>query len=340
MRFFLLIVTLCGALLAPRPAFAEEPELVVYSARIDELIKPVFDRYTQTTGTRVRFISDKEGPLMQRLKAEGEATPADLLITVDAGNLWQAARLELLRPVESEVLQNNIPAHLRDPGHRWFGVSIRARTIVYHSGRVKPADLSSYENLTASQWKKRLCLRTSKKVYNQSLVAMMLARLGTQRTEQIVGGWVENLAAAPFASDNEVMKAIQAGRCDVGLVNTYYFGRLQRDQPDTALKLYWPNQGDIGEDQLGGVHVNVSGAAITRHAPHPAEAKKFLEWLSGEEAQQLFAALNLEFPVNPEVAPDPAVAAWGGFRQDDTNLAQAGALQADAVRLMDRVGYK
>lgn len=312
--------------------------LVVYSARNEQLIKPIFERYTALTGVPIRYITDKEGPLMQRLQAEGKASPADVLLTVDAGNLWQATELGLLQPLDSPVLRQHIPAHLRDPEQRWFGFSVRARALVYSTERVQPEQLDRYEALAQPEWKGRLCLRTSKKVYNQSLVAMMIARLGEEQTERIVAGWVANLAAAPFANDNEVMEAIAAGRCDVGLVNTYYYGRLLRDNPALPLALFFPNQGS--DEGLQGVHVNVSGAGITRHAPQPKAARAFLEWLSGGEAQALFAALNLEYPANPAVDPDPAVAAWGRLRPDLINVSAAGRLQADAVRLMDRVGYR
>lgn len=328
---FLLLVSLASR--------AQAQELTVYSARIEDLIKPIFERYTAETGTRIRFITDKEGPLLQRLQAEGASSPADLLLTVDAGNLWQAAQLGVLQPVDSKILQGNIPAHLRDPQNLWFGLSIRARTVVYHTGRVKPAQLSSYESLATPAWKGKLCLRTSKKVYNQSLVAVMLAELGEPRTEEVVRGWVGNLAAAPFASDNEVMEAIVAGRCDVGLVNTYYYGRMVREKPELPLKLFWPNQTGA-KGQLGGVHVNVSGAGVTAHSKHREAAVKFLEWLSAREAQALFAGMNLEFPANPAVQPDAITANWGGFKQDRVNLAEAGKRQAQAVKLMDRARYR
>jgi iron(III) transport system substrate-binding protein len=313
--------------------------LVIYSARNEQLLQPILDRYAQETGRQARFLTDKEAALVERLAAEGASSPADLLITVDAGNLWQAAERGLLQPVESAVLARNIPAHLRDPQNRWFGLSVRARTVVYAPARVPPAGLSTYEALAEPAWKGRLCLRTSKKVYNQSLVAMLIAAHGEARAEAIVRGWVANLAVPPFANDNEVMEAIVAGRCDAGLVNTYYYGRLKREKPDLPLALFWPNQGAAGGDGRG-VHVNVSGAGVTRHAPHAAEARHFLEWLSGDAAQGLFASLNLEYPANPAVAPDPAVAAWGSFRQDLINVSKAGSLQADAVRLMDRAGYQ
>ncbi len=330
--FALILGTLSGV--------ARAAELTVYSARIEDLIKPVFDRYTEETGTTIRFITDKEGPLLQRLRAEGKSSPADILLTVDAGNLWQAAKLGVLQPIESETLEKNIPAHLRDKDNHWFGFSIRARTAVYHTGRVKPAELSSYEDLATAKWKDRLCLRTSKKVYNQSLVAMMTAELGAERTEEVVRGWVTNLATAPFASDNEVLEAIAAGRCDVGLVNTYYYGRMVRNDPELPLGLFWLNQKPAKGKQLAGVHVNVSGAGLTANSPNKQEAIKFLEWLSSKEAQGLFAALNLEFPVNPDVEPDPLTAHWGPFKQDQINLSEAGKGQADAVRLMDRSGYR
>lgn len=313
---------------------ARATELIVYSERNESLIKPLFDAYTQETGVDIRFITDQAGPLLERLKAEGENTPADLLITVDAGNLWLAAQEGVLAPVDSEVLMKNIPLHLRDPDKRWFGLSVRARTIVYSTERVAPGELTTYEDLASPAWKGRLCLRTSKKVYNQSLVAMMLERLGPKETEQVVRGWVKNLATAPFSNDTKLMEAIDAGQCDVGIVNTYYFGRLQREKPDIKLALFWPNQ------DSNGVHVNISGAGVTRYAKHPAEAVKLLEWLSTGEAQGAFADMNLEYPANPQVQPDPAVAAWGGFKPDTINVTVAGRRQAEAVMLMDRAGYR
>ena len=309
-------------------------EIVVYSARNEQLIRPLFDAYTAETGTRIKFITDKEGPLLERLKAEGVNTPADILITVDAGNLWFAAKEGVLAKVNSNVLKSNIPAHLRDPESRWFGLSVRARTIVYSTARAKAGDLSTYEALGNPKWKGRLCLRTSKKVYNQSLVAMMIARLGESKTESIVKSWVANLATDVFPDDTKLMEAIIAGQCDVGIVNTYYYGRLMKKQPQAALALFWPNQADRG------VHVNVSGAGVTTHAKHREAAVKFLEWLSSEKAQNLFADENLEYPANPKVKAHPRAAEWGTFKHDTINVSQAGSLQPQAVMLMDRAGYK
>jgi iron(III) transport system substrate-binding protein len=242
--------------------------------------------------------------------------------------------LELLQPVKSKTLAANIPAHLRDPEGLWFGLSVRARTVVYNTGKVKPAELSTYQDLASAKWKGRLCLRTSKKVYNQSLVAMMLAEHGEANTEQIVRGWVGNLAAPVFPDDTKMMEAIAAGQCDVGITNTYYFGRLIEKSPNLPLALFWPNQAGSG------VHVNVSGAGVTKYAKNPQGAVKLLEWLSSVTAQSLYADANMEYPVNPAVKPHPVVSGWGDFRQNNINVAKAGELQAAAVRLMDRAGYR
>ena len=331
MPYFLTVLVLAVLLVGPSLAFADE--LVVYSARKEHLIKPLFDEYTKETGTKISFITDKAGPLLQRLKAEGKNTRADLLVTVDAGNLWHAAREGVLQPVESEVLKSNSPANLRDPGNQWFGLSLRARTIVYSTERVRPEELSTYEDLGNPKWKDRLVLRTSKKVYNQSLVAMLIAEHGEAETEKVVKSWVGNLATEPFSKDTKTMQAILAGQGDVGVVNTYYFGRLLKKDPDLKLALFWPNQG------TSGVHVNISGAGVTRYAKNRDAAVKFLEWLSSAKAQNMFADANMEYPVNQEVKTHPYVATWGEFKANERNLALAGQLQEAAIKLMDRAGY-
>lgn len=328
-------VTFVASLAALAAGCTRSPEqLLVYSARNEQLIKPMFDRYTAETGMPVRFVTDDAGPLIERLNAEGANSPADILMTVDAGELWHAADRGLLRPIDSPTLEANIPEHLRDPQNRWFGLSVRARTLVYSTQRVKPEELSDYAALAGPRWKGKLCLRTSKKVYNQSLVAMLILEQGEARAEEIVKGWVANLATDVFSNDVLLMQAIIAGQCDVGIVNTYYFGRLLRDKPDAPIKLFWADQA------TNGVHVNISGAGVTQHAPHPQAAQKLLEWLVQPEAQALFAGLNLEYPASPAVKADPEVTAWGEFKSSPLPIAKAGELQADAVRLMDRAGYR
>jgi len=322
----------CGSDTGAPQAQAKQT-ITVYSSRKEHLVKPLFDQYSAETGVDIRYITDKAGALIQRLKAEGETTPADMLITVDVGNLWQAAELDLFRPITSNTLDANIPAQLRDSENRWTGLSVRARTVVYSTERVSADELSSYEALAEDQWKGRLCLRTSKKVYNQSLIASMIQGIGAEQTENVVKGWVENLATAPFSNDTKAMEAVLAGQCDATIVNTYYYGRLKKKSPEAALALYWPNQQDRG------VHVNISGAGITKHAKQPEAAQKLLEWMSSPNAQAQLANANQEYPANAGVKPSPEVASWGEFKADNVNVEAAGRLQAEAVKLMDRAGY-
>lgn len=325
-----LLLNACGETANETPA--SDP-LVVYSARAEHLIKPMFEAYTAKTGVPIVYTTDSEQPLIQKLLAEGKTTPADILLTVDAGNLWYAAEQGVFQPVESDTLAKNIPEHLRDSGNRWFGLSVRARTIAYSSDRVDPALLADYAELANPEWRGRLCLRTSTKVYNQSLVAMLIAQFGEARTEEIVAGWVGNLATDVFSNDTKLLEAIVAGQCDVGIVNTYYFGRLQETDPRIPIALFWPAA------DSGGVHVNVSGGGVTKYSRRTKDAVRLLEWLSSAEAQALFAGLNLEYPANPTVGTDPLVASWGSFSASPINVARAGELQATAVKLMDRAGY-
>jgi len=322
----------CAVLIIPNLSFAEE--VVVYSARIEKLIKPMFDAFTKSTGISVKFVTDNAGVLLARLKAEGKDTSADMLITTDAGNLWKAMHEGLLDPIESKVLETNIPAHLRDPQNQWFGLSVRARTIVYNTRTVKLSELSTYEDLASSRWKGRLCLRTSKKVYNQSLVAMMIAEHGKTKSEQVVRGWVANLATEPLSDDTKAMEFVAAGKCDVTIVNSYYYGRLIEKEPSLPLAIFWPNQAGSG------VHVNISGAGIIKNAKNKHAAIMLLEFLSSSKAQNLFADVNMEYPANPKIKPDSAVMKWGSFRQNKMNVAAAGELQIEAVKLMDRSGYR
>lgn len=313
---------------------SQDNSVTVYSSRKEHLIKPLFEAFTKDTGTKVEYLTGKGGALIERLKLEGANTKADMFMTVDAGNLWYAGSQNLFQRTQTETLKNNIPAHLRDPQGLWTGLSIRARTIVYNTDRVRPEDLSTYADLATDKWKGKLCLRTSKKVYTKSLVSSLIYHHGKDKTADIVKGWVANLAATPNAKDSHVMNAILSGQCDVGLVNTYYFGRLIEKNPTAPLKLFWANQDTTG------VHVNVSGAGVTKHASNAKGATQLLEWLSSAKAQAIYGSLNKEYPANQNVASDDVVSAWGSFKQDDMNLSQAGILQADAVRLMQIQGYR
>lgn len=313
----------------------KSPEsLTIYSARSEHLIKPLLNLYQQQTGTQITLVSDKEAPLMERIKQEGQSTLADMLITVDAGNLWQASQMGLLQSIQSKTLQTNIPKHLQDPNKQWFGLSVRARTIFYNNQMVKPQDLSTYSDLANSKWAGKLCLRSSKKVYNQSLIGMLVREQGLKPTQIMLDGWVKNLATNVFSDDTKLLEAIASGQCQVGIANTYYYGRLKESKPDLPVSIFWANQ------QSSGVHINISGAGITRYSKNKNAAVKFLEWLSSSQAQNLFADKNLEYPANPSVKPDAIVASWGSFKASTLNVAQAGQQQIMAVKLMDMAGYK
>lgn len=319
-------------LLPSRSPDAQGPEVVVYSARHYGQ-EAAFDAFTKRTGIAVKILTGQTGELFERLKAEGERTPADVLVTVDAGNLWNAARGGLLAKVDSPELTSNVPAHLRDSEQRWFGLTVRARTIMYNTKKVTPAELSTYEALGDPKWKGRVCLRTSSYIYNQSMLATLIKRYGEPRTEEVVRGWVANQPTL-INGDTKILESIAAGQCDAGLTNHYYLARIVAKDPAFPVAPFWANQATTG------THVNVSGAGVTAHAKNRANAIKFVEFLSGPEAQQMFADLSFEYPVNAQAAVNPIVVRWGKFRQDDVNIAAAGEFQAAAVKLADRAGYK
>jgi iron(III) transport system substrate-binding protein len=328
----LLLPALALLLAAPGATPAPAAEVVIYSARHYGQ-EAAFDAFTRKTGIQLKILNGSTGELFERLKAEGERTPADVLLTVDAGNLWNAARAGLLGRVDSPELVATVPAHLRDPEGRWFGLAVRARTIMYNTRKVKPSELSTYEALGDPRWKGRLCLRTSGYIYNQSLLATMIKRQGEPRTEAIARAWVANQPIL-INSDTKILEAIAAGQCDVGVANHYYLARLLAKDPSFPVAVFWANQ------QTTGTHVNVSGAGITTHAKNRANAVKLLEFLVSPEAQQMFADLSFEYPVNPQAAANGLVARWGTFKADDVNVASAGEFQAAATRLADRAGYK
>ena len=332
MRSMSVILLAALAVAGPCATSGDGGEVVIYSARHYGQ-EPAFDAFTKKTGIQIKMLNGDAGQMFERLRAEGDKTPADLLLTVDAGNLWNAARAGLLAGVTSAELSKNIPAHLRDPEGRWVGLTMRARTIVYNARKVGSGELSTYEALGDPRWKGRLCLRTSSYIYNQSLLATMIRRHGEPRTEQIVRGWVANQPTL-INGDTKIIDAIAAGQCDVGLVNSYYLARILKKDPATPVAIFWANQ------QTTGTHVNVSGAGVTAHAKNRANAVRFLEYMSGLEAQQLFADVSMEFPANSKAEVNAIVKAWGPFKQDDINIAAAGEFQAAATRLADRAGYK
>ena len=315
-------------------------EVNVYSARHYKSDQLLFDTFTKETGIRVNVIESDVGPLLQRLQSEGRNSPADLFITADVGNLWRAEEAGVLQPVKSATLEEIIPAHLRDPSGQWFALSQRARILVYNKDKVKPEELPTYESLADPKWKGRILVRSSNHVYNQSLIASIIAADGPEKAEQWVKAIAANLARPPKGGDIEQIKAVAAGEGDVAISNSYYFARLAgssnpADRAATAkLGVVFPNQGDRG------THVNISGAGVTKNAPHKANAVKLLEFLVTPEAQKIFAEANNEFPVRSGVPTTAVVASWGAFKGDPVGAATIGKLQPEAVKIADRSGWR
>ncbi|MBW3561420.1 MAG: extracellular solute-binding protein [Actinobacteria bacterium] len=329
-RLVALLAVLAMALPACGIATGDDRVVRVYSARHYDL-EPAFERFAQETGISVEFLTGGGAELRERIKAEGEDTLADVYMTVDAGNLHLATEQGIFRPVESEVLEGAVPDALRDPEGRWFGLSMRARTIVYHPDRVDPSELSTYEALADPQWQGRLCMRNSTNVYTQSLIASLIAHHGYDGAREIVAGWIDNDLEI-LNSDVQILETIAEGGCDVGIANHYYLARLLEDDPDLPVEVFWANQDGRG------VHVNISGAGVTQHADDPDLALRLLEWLA-TDGQQSFVQGNHEYPVNPDVEPGELIRGFGSFDRDTLNASEFGALNSEAVRLMDEVGY-
>ena len=316
-------------------------EVNVYSARKENLIKPLLDKFSAETGIATNLITAKADKLLTRLINEGRNTPADVFITVDAGRLHRAKKAGVLQPFESTLIEKTVPIHLRDKDRLWVGLSQRARVIFYAKDRIDPKQLSSYEDLADSKWKKRICIRGSGNIYNQSLVASMIASNGKASTQQWVDALVKNFARPPVGGDRDQIKAAAAGQCDIAIANTYYYGKMQAsDQSDPQkqaaekMGLFWPNQ------KGRGTHVNVSGAGIIKHSKNKQNAIRLIEYLVSAEAQAWYASVNHEFPVVEGVAASTLVADWGEFKSDHLNLSHLGEFNSEAVKIMDRAGWQ
>ncbi|MFV0278305.1 MAG: Fe(3+) ABC transporter substrate-binding protein [Parahaliea sp.] len=327
-----------ATLIAPLTQAAEMVN--VYSARQEALIKPILDRFTQESGIKVNLITGDGDALLTRLRSEGRNSPADVLLTVDAGRLYRAREAGVLQPLRSEFLERVIPAHLRNPEGYWYGLSVRARVIAYAKDRIKPSELSTYANLTDPRWRRRLCIRSSGNIYNQSLVAGMIATEGADAASQWAKGLMANLARPPQGGDRDQIKALAAGQCDLALINNYYFGAMLQsgsaEEVTAASKvaLFFPNQNGRG------THINVSGAGVTRAASHPEAARALIEFLAGEEAQHWYAERNNEYPVREDIAPSALLQSWGEFKADAVDVTELGRHNAEAVMLMDRAHWK
>ena len=315
-------------------------ELNIYSARKEALIKPLLDRFSEATGTQINLVTGKGDALLTRLQSEGINSPADLLLTVDAGRLYRAQQAGVLQPMISELLNAAIPQHLRSADDQWFGLSVRARVIVYAKDRVGVKQLSNYEALAEPRWRGKVCVRSSSNIYNQSLVASMLATEGMQHTETWLEGLVANFARTPAGGDRDQIKAVAAGLCDVAIVNSYYLGGMLRSSDPAQLKaassvgLFWPNQDGRG------THINISGAGVTRSSQNPELAAQLIAFLASDESQRWYAEMNNEFPVRADIEVSETLRTWGGFDADQLNVTELGRNNANAIMAMDRAGWK
>ena len=337
------LVLLCGAFWAPSVLSTDDGKSVnIYSARKEALILPILERFRDQTGIEFSLVTGKADALLKRLRMEGEASPADVFITVDAGRLHRAKEAGVLQKIGSESIDAAVPAHLRDADGFWVALSKRARTIIYARDRVDATALSTYEGLADPTWNGRICIRSSGNIYNQSLVASMIEASGVEQTEAWAEGLVGNFARPPAGGDTDQLRAVAAGECDVAVANTYYFGRLAASSKEedqavaAALKVFWPNQGEGDR----GVHMNVSGVGITASAQNRESAIRLLEFLVSPEAQTWYAEVNHEYPVVPGVAASETLESFGSFNEDTLNLTALGANNRQAVELMDRAGWR
>ena len=322
-------------------AHSQDNVLNLYSSRHYQTDEALYAGFTQQTGIKINRIEAGEDALIARLKSEGARSPADVLITVDAGRLWRADQAGLFQPVQSAVLESRIPASFREPNGRWFGFSMRARVIAYARDRVQPSEVPTYESLADAKWKGRICVRSSSNIYNLSLMGSLIEQLGEAKAEAWAKAVRGNMARAPKGGDTDQLKAVAAGECDVAISNHYYYARLARSAKpeDRAVAekvgLVFPNQSGRG------THVNVSGAGVLKHAPHRANAVKFLEYLASDDAQRYFANGNNEWPVVPSVrVANPVLAKLGAFKYDPLNVAALGRNQPASQKLYDRVAWK
>ena len=315
-----------------------DDEVNVYSYRQEFLMAPLYEAFTAQTGIEVNSIYLKKG-LIERLVQEGDNSPADIILTVDIGRLTDAVKQGVTQPLDNDTLKQNIPEQYRDPDGHWFGLTSRARMIVASKDRVDPAQLTTYEDLADEKFSGRICTRSGKHAYMVALTASIIANSGEQAAEDWLSGLKKNLARKPQGNDRAQVKAIKEGECDIAVINNYYMGKMLNDEKGEqqawaqAVTVIFPNQQDRG------THMNISGIALTKSAPNKDNAVKFMEFLSSDEAQKIYAEVNYEYPVNPSVEQSELVKSWGEFKPDDLSLAKIAGLRAQASKLADIVGY-
>lgn len=318
----------------------DEQIVNVYTHRHYKSDDALFKKFTEETGIKVNIVNASADELIQRLETEGAESPADVLITVDAGRLYRAQSKDLLQPIQSEVLDKNIPSHFREKDGLWYAITYRARIIAYAKDRVNPEDIKTYEDLADPKWKGKIVVRSSENVYNQSLLASFMLANGDENAKSWAKGVVSNMARSPKGSDRDQVKAVAAGEGDIAIVNTYYVGLMLNDENPEERKagesvgIIFPNQANRG------THINVSGVGVAKHAPHKENAIKLVEFLSEKEAQTMLTNMNYEFPVNPNVETAATPASWGDFKADEVELFELGKLNSEAVKIFDQVGWK
>ncbi|OSQ30019.1 iron ABC transporter substrate-binding protein [Thalassospira sp. MCCC 1A03138] len=330
---------ICGTVLgaaAVTASAASAQEVNVYSLRQPFLVEPLFESFTKETGVKVNVIFAEKG-LVERIKQEGANSPADVLMTVDISRIKEAVDAGVTDAVNSDVLEANIPAHLRDENDQWFALTQRGRALYASKDRVTEGEIATYEDLADPKWKGRVCTRSGTHDYNIALVSSMIAHHGTEEAKTWLEGLKANLARKPQGNDRGQVKAIKEGECDVAIANTYYYGKMLDDPEQRtwaeSVNIIFPNQNDRG------MSMNISGMTLIKGAPNKENAVKLMEFLSGDEAQKIYAEVNYEYPVKPGVEWSDYVKSWGTFKADELPLSEIARLRADAVRMIDEVGY-
>jgi len=332
--------TILGTLLISNILPLLASEVNVYSHRHYATDKKLNKMFTEQTGIKVNIVKGKASQLIKRMEIEGEYSPADVLITVDAGRLEIAKEKGLLQSSSSKVLDKNIPKHLKDSDNMWYGLTKRARVIVYSKDRINPSELSTYEDLVNKKWKNKIAIRSSNNIYNQSLLASLIAHNGKEKSLDWANGVVQNFARKPKGNDSDQAKAIVAGIADIAVMNTYYIGRMSNSkdpaEQEVAKKIgvFFPNQSGRG------THVNISGAGVAKYAKNKENAIKYIEFLSSKVAQTIYAQANYEYPVLEGVEPSDLVKSWGDFKEDSLPIDTLGKLNAQSVKLFDKAGWR
>ena len=340
LKFGLIVLTTVLIISCKDTSQKEEKVVNVYTHRHYKADDELFAKFTEETGIKVNIVNASADELIQRLETEGENSQADILITVDAGRLYRAQSKDLLQPIKSKILEENIGEAFREKDGYWYGMTYRARIIAYAKDRIDPESLKDYEDLAKPEWKGKIVIRSSENIYNQSLLASIIVADGEEKAREWASGVVENMARNPKGSDRDQVKAVASGEADIAVVNTYYIGLMLNDENPEERKagesvgIIFPNQDNRG------THINISGIGVTKYAPHKENAIKLIEFLSGEEAQQTLANHNYEYPINPKAKKAAILKTWGDFKADTIELYQLGKYNSEAVKIFDEVGWK